>query len=719
MQSKLTRPALLSKYHAIDNMNILKVILLLFFSLTSCKTINNAKQQESANHLIHETSAYLLEHAHNPVDWYPWGDEALNKAKNESKLLIISIGYSSCHWCHVMEKESFSDTAVSRIMNKSFVSIKVDREERPDIDNIYMTACQIANRNGGCGWPLNAIALPDGRPVWVGSYLQRNDWMKLLNQVNDLYHEDQNELHKMAMQIANHLQTDYKFDLSANKVSFDEKTVQSLNAKISGELDYTLGGKLGRPKFPMPVLMQYALEYSKYSGDPKSATWVKTTLDKMMNGGIYDQLAGGFARYSTDDKWKIPHFEKMLYDNAQLISVYANAYKLNKTESYKRLLEQTISFMQTDFSDQQGRYFSSFDADSEGEEGKFYAWTQQEIKQVLADEKTFEIFNELYNITAGGNWEHGKNVLSIDKSPALVAKKFNISEQDLQSVLQNGYSKLLQARKTRHAPHRDEKIISAWNAMMVCGLADAYTALGDETYLAQAIKTGNFLKSEMLSPDHKMYRTYKAGKKGEYAFLDDYAFTIQCFIKLYEVSFDETWLQTAKSLCDYVIANFSDEEKVYFYYNSSLDPVLIARKKEIDDQVIPASNSVMCDVLHKLGLYLYNKDYLQRSENMLTYIISNPASAYPVYHSNWVRIYMEYSKPLFEVAIVGPEFKKLQKEMLAAYLPQSIFMGGATEGSLELLKEKLQEGQTFIYVCRNKVCKLPVKEVSKAIELMK
>jgi uncharacterized protein YyaL (SSP411 family) len=697
----------------------LGLIIYVFFMSAACKNTNNSKEQGNANHLIHETSAYLLEHAHNPVDWYPWGDEALNKAKNESKLLVISIGYSSCHWCHVMERESFSDTAVSRLMNKYFISIKVDREERPDIDNVYMTACQISNPNGSCGWPLNAITLPDGKPVWVGSYLPRNDWMKLLNQVNELYHEDQNELQKMAYQIANHLQTDHRFSLSSDQVSFQENTIKSLHKNISANLDYSLGGRAGQLKFPMPTLIQYAMEYTNYSPDPKTEAWIKTTLDEMMNGGIYDQLSGGFARYSTDPQWRVPHFEKMLYDNAQLISVYANAYKRSKSEAYKRVLQQTISFMQTDFSNEQGCYFSSFDADSEGEEGKYYAWTQQEIKQILADDKSSAIISELYNITPSGNWERGQNVLSIENSNAAIAKKFGISEIELQSFIQNSNEKLLKARKARVSPRRDEKIISAWNAMMVCGLSDAYAALGDEKILQQAIKTGNFLKNEMLAPDHRMYRTYKAGKKGEFAFLDDYAFTIQCFVKLYEATFDESWLLTAKSLCDYVIKNFSDEEKIYFYYNSSLDPALIARKKEMDDQVIPATNSVMCDALHKLGLYLYNTEYIQRSQNMLLDIVANPAAAYPVFHSNWLRIYIEFLKPLYEVAIVGPEYKNLQKELLSRYLPQSILLGGANEGSLELLKEKLQEGQTYIYVCRNKVCKLPVKEAAKAIELMK
>ncbi|MFZ1424488.1 MAG: DUF255 domain-containing protein, partial [Saprospiraceae bacterium] len=301
----------------------------------SCKT-EQKQVEKKGNHLINEHSEYLLQHAYNPVDWFPWSNDALNKAKTEGKLVVISIGYSSCHWCHVMEHESFSDTAVSRLMNQHFVSIKVDREERPDVDNIYMTACQIANQNGSCGWPLNAITLSDGRPVWVGSYMQKEEWMSLLKQINDLFHEDQNELQKMAYQIGNHLQADHRFVLSDNEIKFELKNIDKFQAEIIPNLDMSLGGKKGDLKFPIPPLLQYAMEYVHFSSDKNTSKWLNTSLSGIMNGGIYDQLEGGFARYSTDPKWKVPHFEKMLYDNAQLISIYANAYKSNPEPDYKQ-----------------------------------------------------------------------------------------------------------------------------------------------------------------------------------------------------------------------------------------------------------------------------------------------------------------------------------------------------------------------------------------------
>ncbi|HEX5624570.1 MAG TPA: thioredoxin domain-containing protein [Saprospiraceae bacterium] len=690
-------------------------ILLLLYSCTSKK---EAGKSQKGNHLVNETSAYLLQHAHNPVDWYPWSQPALDLAAKERKLMVISIGYSSCHWCHVMERESFSDTAVSRLMNEHFVSIKVDREERPDIDNVYMTACQVANPGGSCGWPLNAITLPDGRPVWVGTYLSRDEWMQLLRQIHDLYQEDENSLLKMAYQIENHLQVDHRFTLSENDIRFDPKLRDQYHAQVLASLDMKRGGKNGDLKFPLPALVQYGMQYAQYSADAKTKQWVHTTLDRMMNGGIYDHLSGGFARYSTDPEWKVPHFEKMLYDNAQLVSLYANAYKWNRSAAYKDRLEHSLKFIYQSFSSQQGFYFSSFDAETEGEEGKYYVWTLDEIKQIITDPVEQSLLVEHYDIRAEGNWKKGKNVLAVMVPVPVLAKSKKMTEGEVQSKLESARVKLLEARQKRTAPRRDEKVIAAWNAMMTTAWCDAYAATGDPADLEQALKTANFIKTQMIGSDHRLYRTYVNGRKGEYAFLDDYALTIQSFIRLYEVSFDEGWLHAAKNLCDYVIPYFSDEEQVYFYYNSSQDPKLIVRKKELADQVMPSSNSVMCDVLHRLGLYFYDEAYLKRSKSMLAGVLDGPASKDPVFYSNWLRLQLEQIRPLYEVAIVGPDYKKLQQELLAVYAPQAILLGGATEGGLELLKEKLQDGSTYIYVCRNKVCKLPVTDVRNALDLM-
>ncbi|MBK9107424.1 MAG: thioredoxin domain-containing protein [Saprospiraceae bacterium] len=692
------------------------IVVCVFF--ISCKDNSGNQTISKTNHLVNETSAYLLQHAHNPVDWFPWNEEALQKAKTEKKLIVVSIGYSSCHWCHVMERESFSDTAVSRLMNAHFVNIKVDREERPDVDQIYMTACQIMNPDGGCGWPLNAITLSDGRPVWVGTYLNRDEWMNLLTQINDLYHEDQNELQKIANQLSNHLQSDHRFKLTNDHLNFEATELKTIQQKVLNNLDLTRGGKKGDIKFPLPPLLRYQLEYAGFVTDKTAANWVDQTLKQLMNGGINDQLAGGFARYSTDPNWRVPHFEKMLYDNAQLISLYADAYKKFKTEAYKNTLIRTLNFMQSDFTSGDGKYYSSFDAETEGEEGKYYVWTLDEVKQILADHKLIELAIKVYHLKDEGNWEKGKNVLFLTTSIQQLSKELSKDVKSIQDDLETIRLKLLEVRKQRKAPKRDQKIICAWNAMMAIALADASAALGDENYKKEALKTGNFLVKEMLSPEGKLYRTVPGSKNVQYGFLDDYAFTILAMIRLYEISFDESWLQTALKLCEQSLKSFTDEDGVYFYYNASEDTKLIARKKEMVDQVISSSNSVMADVLHKLGLYFYNTDYLKRSQHMVKGMIDGPAIQDPVFYSNWLRQYIQFCKPPYEVAIVDPEYEKLQQQLLTSYLPHVILLGNAQKESLELLKEKLQEGSTYIYVCRNKVCKLPVTKVEDALKLM-
>lgn len=695
------------------------IALIAFAAVTACHSISKTDKDTKSNHLINESSVYLLQHAHNPVDWYPWNEEALAKAKAEKKLMVISIGYSSCHWCHVMERETFSDTAVSRLMNSDFVSIKVDREERPDVDNVYMTACQIMNQGSSCGWPLNAIALPDGRPVWVGTYLKKDEWMNLLTQINDLYVEDQNELYKIANQLANHLQTDHRFKLSDNLVEFATDDVISAHDQILPDLDFKNGGKKGDIKFPLPSLIKYMLQYGHSFSDQKTNEWAATTLRKMMEGGIYDQLSGGFARYSTDALWRVPHFEKMLYDNALLISAYSDFYKISKSEEIEELLRQGLAFLKNEFSSGSGKYFASFDAESEGEEGKYYVWTKAEIEKIITDPSLLELILERYGISEKGNWEKSKNVLIVHKSIDELAKKFKLDKKTLKSRLALAHQKIWEARKTRISPALDKKVISSWNAMTAIAFADAFSALGSSNYRDEALTIAGFLKNEMMSQDYSLKRTLGEQKNNSAAFLDDYAFTIQCFIRMYEISFDEAWLITAKSMCDFVISNYTDEEGVYFYLNSSKDPNLIARKKELVDQVIPSSNSVMCDVLHKLGLYFYDEKYLRRSEHMLLGILEGPAKESGLFYSNWLRKQIEFAKPLYEVAIVGPDFGPLKEELLSQYVPNAILLGGADEGSLELLKEKLQEGSTYIYVCRNKVCKLPVTTVTEALNLIK
>ncbi len=683
----------------------------------SCKR-DSKHAKAKQNHLAGETSVYLLQHAHNPVDWYPWKEEALQKSKRENKLIIVSIGYSSCHWCHVMERESFSDTAVSRIMNRNFVSIKVDREERPDIDNVYMTACQILNQDGGCGWPLNAVCLPDGRPVWVGTYVPKDDWIKLIEQIHSLFIEDVNELELIASQIQNHLEVSHKFEVETQK-PFEIKALDSFHQQVLTSFDFIEGGKTGQLKFPLPGLLQYAMEYQHRTKDNKTKEWIERTLKTMFRRGIHDALEGGFSRYATDPEWKVPHFEKMLYDNAQLISAYAMAFQLYGDSVYLQALVKTVQFFENHFVDPKGYLHASYDAESEGEEGKYYVWTLDEVRQLIPNDRAFQIFIAYYAITAEGNWEKGKNVLSAYRTIDEMQKLFSTDANEITQAIEVGNEALLKARLKRNRPKKDDKVVCSWNAMAAKAYADAYAASGNANYKKRAIAIADFIKSNLLMADYSLRRTLRMGKADINAFLDDYAFTIQAFLRLYEISFDEIYLHLAKNLCAYAIQNFSDDQDILFYFNSKLDPKLITRKIEMDDQVIPSTNSVMCENLYKLGLYYYEDEFLTRSKSMMQVAIKHYIRKGPVFFFNWLRVYQQMARPLYEVAIVGDKALEVLQEILLYPIPHAILLGGKTEGGLELLKEKLQEGHTYIYVCRNKVCKFPVKEVSKALALMR
>ncbi len=693
------------------------LICIILFQCKSTKSDSHSK----GNHLSNETSPYLLQHAHNPVDWYPWKDETMKMAKDKRKLMIISIGYSSCHWCHVMERESFSDTAVSRFMNQYFTSIKVDREERPDVDQVYMTACQIANQNGMCGWPLNVLAMSDGRPFWVGTYLSKDQWLNLLKEFIDLYNEDPNELEKMANNIHNNLSVDYSRFSNTADTSFANTKYQEAINKIETILDPVFGGKKGNIKFPLPSLHKLLLENSsKFSTNSKfEDQYLNITLKTWGRAGLYDHLEGGFTRYSTDAEWKVPHFEKMLYDNAQLISLYAMAYQKFKSEDYKITLAKTMEFIMKYFYNSENYFYSSWDAETDGEEGKYYVFTDVEIRSILKDEKELNLFNHTYNITPSGNWEKEKNVLHKSKSAEEISKDLGISLNDYNLALEAANKKVLEYKQMRRKPNLDDKMLTSWNAMMLKALVDAAAATGNVTYLEQAVKTAEFFRTKLIQPDYSIFRTYKSGKTSVNGFLEDYAFTIEAFIRLYELTFNEEYLKTARSLTDFVLNHFSDKENTFFYFNSVKDQQLITRSIDFEDQVTPSANSVMADVLHRLGLYYYNEAYINRSKKMVSSIMQHFLSRSPEYYSNWLRVYGAILKPPYEVAIVGSESKKLRNELATHYLPNIILLGGNAEGQLELLKDKLQEGNTYIYVCRNKVCKIPVATVKEAIPLMK
>lgn len=663
------------------------------------------------NKLINETSPYLLQHAYNPVNWYPWGEEANSKAITENKLMIISIGYSACHWCHVMEHESFEDTTVAGIMNKFFVSIKVDREERPDVDQVYMDAANLITGQGG--WPLNLIALPDGRPVYAGTYFTKENWIKVLNYYADLFSK-QPELFKQEAEKISEALKQYNIPRSGVEPSeFKSDEVQTAFNNIINKIDFNLGGTYGALKFPLPNIYEFFLSYYYHTKDPKALSAVTSILDNMAKGGIYDQLGGGFARYSTDSKWKVPHFEKMLYDNAQLVSFYSNAFKVTHNEEYKRIVYETLEFIQREMKDDSNGFYSAYDADSEGEEGKYYVWIKDEVMKLLKDD--FQLFCDYYTITDSGNWEAGKNILFRTDNVEKLLDDYKINKNTLNDRILQSNKILFNEREKRVKPGLDDKILTSWNALMIKGFIDAYNTFEEDKFLKAALNCAQFISSQMMDEDGRLYRNYKNGKRTINGYLDDYSFTIEVFLALYQATFDEQWLYTSKTLVDYVIVHFKDEKSGLFFYTSDLDESLITRKMEISDNVIPASNSSLAKSLFVLEKYFFSENYINIATKMLGQMKSNFISN-ALYHSNWGMLMLKMTYPFYEVAIVGDDWKEKRSQLAKVFHPNILLLGGESEGTLELLKQKFVLGKTMIYVCVDKSCKLPVEEITSAEE---
>ena len=666
------------------------------------------------NALINETSPYLLQHAHNPVNWYPWGDAALAKAKKENKMLLISVGYAACHWCHVMEHESYEDTAVAKIMNEHFVCIKVDREERPDVDQVYMNAAYLINGSGG--WPLNALAMPDGRPFFAGTYFPKENWIKLLEYFSDLYKNEKQKLEEQANNVSKGIHDIENVPLNNSQVHFNMEMIDDMVSTFAQRIDKDKGGTKGAMKFPLPSNWEFLLQYNYLSGNSDALKYVETTLNQMAQGGIYDQIGGGFSRYATDARWHAPHFEKMLYDNAQLVSLYSHAFQVTKNPLYKRIVYETLDFINRELSSPEGGFYSSLDADSEGEEGKFYVWAEKEINDIL--EKDAPLFNDYFGITEKGNWEHAKNIPDMNFGNDNTAKKYNLSFDAFEKKITALKQKLFVAREKRIRPHTDDKILTSWNALMAKGFIDAYRAFGDDAFLNIAKKNISFLLKNIISADNGLYRNYKNGKATIPAFLDDYAFLISTLIAYYEVSFEETYLQKANSLTQYTEQHFFDKSSGMFFYTDDQHSNLIARKMEVTDNVIPSSNSEMAKNLLFLGIYFENENYETQSEQLIKNVIEDVKKNLG-YYSNWAQVMALQLKPPYEIAVVGNEWRNKLVEFHKHYLPQSVFLGGNTEGSLALLQNKLTEGKTMIYVCENKTCQRPVEEVDEALKQVK
>lgn len=673
------------------------------------------------NSLIKESSPYLLQHAHNPVNWFAWNDETLAKAKQENKPILISIGYSACHWCHVMEHESFEDEQVAQLMNDHFICIKVDREERPDIDQVYMTAVQLMTGQGG--WPLNCFALPDGRPVFGGTYFPKQKWMDVLLNIADLYTEQPQRFLDYAEQLTEGIKLAELVKVNDASIEFNIDTLHQTYANWKIRFDTVEGGPNISPKFPLPNNYQFLLQYafSKSLSNEMQIEVLKQvelTLKKMAYGGIYDQIGGGFARYSTDHYWKAPHFEKMLYDNAQLVTLYSLAFQATKNPLYKQIVFETLAFIEREMTSGEGAFYSALDADSEGIEGKFYVWTKEELQSVLKER--FNLFADYFNINERGLWEHDNYILLRHESDEVVAANHNISVPELQKIISGIKNELLEIRGKRIRPGLDNKVLTSWNALMLKGYIDAYNAFDEQHFLEVALKNVNYLFENAIHEQNKISHlvlSAPANGKENIGFLEDYCFFIEALIALYEATFNETYLLKANDLMNYCIRHFMDKNSGMFYFTSDQSIALIARKMELTDNVIPASNSSIAKSLFRLGLHLENEKHTDMSKKMLTNVL-NEIPNYGAGYSNWGMLLLNLTQPFYEIAIVGKSVDEKRKAFNKHYLPNVIFAGSANESLLPLLKNRTLEGQTFIYVCTNKACLQPVTETEQAIQQM-
>ena len=693
--------------------------LLLLFILISCKGQNTkAMKHEFTNDLIKETSPYLLQHAHNPVNWNAWNEKTLAKAKAEGKLLLISVGYSACHWCHVMEHESFEDTLVAQVMNDNFINIKIDREERPDVDQIYMNAVQLMTGSGG--WPLNAIALPDGRPVWGGTYFKKEQWISALNQISKLYVEKPEKLYEYADKLEQGIKAMDMVSLNTDEPIFEKSYIDEAVNNWSKQFDNSLGGMNRAPKFMMPNNYHFLLRYAYQTNDEKLKDYVNLTLTKMAYGGVFDQLAGGFSRYSVDAKWHVPHFEKMLYDNGQLVSLYADAYLITKNELYKDIVTETLAYVKNEMTIGNGAFYSAFDADSntpegELEEGAFYVWKKDELKSLLKGD--FELFSDYYNVNNYGFWEHDNYVLIRKDDDAEIIEKYNLTNDELAGKKSTWKSILLKERNKRSKPRLDDKTLTSWNAIMLKGYVDAYRVFGSIEYLETAKKNANFIINNQLREDGGLDHNYKNGKSTNNGYLEDYATAIDAFIALYENTLNEKWLTTARDLANYTFDHFFDEKSSMFYFTSNEDKSLVSRSIEYRDNVMPASNSFMAKNLFKLSHYFDNSHFGKTAMTMLNNV-KPEMQEYPSGYSNWLDLMLNYAEPYYEVAVVGTDAKQKITELNKTYIPNKLIAGSTSDNSMPLLENRFVPEDTYIYVCVNKACKIPVTQVDKAVKLL-
>jgi uncharacterized protein len=674
-------------------------------------------EHKHTNRLIHETSPYLLQHAHNPVDWHPWGEEALSRAKKEDKPILLSIGYSSCHWCHVMEKESFEDEGVAKIMNERFINIKVDREERPDLDEIYMNAVQVMTGSGG--WPMTVFLTPDLVPFHAGTYFPPEDrgdmpgFPKVLNTVSDYYRTHPQEVSKVATQMRNALHQ--IVEIVPSRVSMEEKILSNAFETLEGQFNPYYGGFGGAPKFPSSMTLSFLLRYWKRTGAKKALEMVEVTLEKMAHGGMYDHLGGGFHRYSVDDRWLIPHFEKMLYDNALLSRTYFEAYQATRKENYRQVGEEILRYVLREMKSPQGGFYSTQDADSEGEEGKFYVWTRDQIKEILGEEKG-TVLSAYYGVANQGNFEAETSVLHVASTVEKVSELYGMSFPDLEALLEKGRKILFAEREKRIKPGRDEKILTSWNSLMIASFVDGFRVTGDEIYLDAAKGGARFILQEMRK-DGDLMRVYHRGRCQVKGYSEDYAFFIQSLIDLYEATFESEWLREADEFNRRMIHQFWDERNGGFFFSGKENESLIAQSKSPYDSAIPSTNSVSVSNLLRLG-FLTGDDSLKQKAEQILRLFYTYLSEHPSGFSQMLSGFSFFLGPE-EVGIVGskkdPRTQSMLKEIYHAFLPNKILSFKDPEEEIKgswfpFLRDVRVTGAPAVFVCKDFTCLPPARD---------
>lgn len=671
-----------------------------------------------SNDLIHSGSPYLRQHAYNPVNWVEWSAKAFEDAKAADKLVIVSIGYSACHWCHVMEHESFEDEEVAAVMNKFFVCIKVDREERPDIDQIYMDAVQLMTGRGG--WPLNCITLPDQRPIYGGTYFPKEQWRQVLLQVYNFYKSDSVKCAEYAEELTQGVKR-IELIKPDQKISTVPPDFADMYFRWSKQFDNEEGGPNQAPKFALPDSYQFLLQYYFHFNELTCKEHVDLTLKKLAYGGIYDQLGGGFTRYSTDMLWKVPHFEKMLYDNGQMLSLYANAFKADNNFLYKEICYHIIQFVEQELTSPSGGFYAALDADSEGEEGKFYVWTKNELEELFKEDAP--LFFDYFNINEKGFWEHGNYIPLRFEDDEVIAERFRLSIDELRLRIQSMRLTAMNIRKKRIKPGLDNKVIVGWNALMIKGLADAYCAFKEIRFIELAERNLEFIQQHLTGVDGLLHHNCKDPKdlpqmkdKG-YAFLDDYALMIDANIHLYQAVFKEEYLLKALELTKAVIENFSNDETGFFWYTPNFGEQLIARKMEVQDNVIPSANGVMAKNLFRLARYFGLPEYELRAKNMVQQMNKEIHSATPWY-SGWAQVSLNIYQPFYEVAITGDDSNEIIDQLHKTYRPNALIAAATSNSEIPILKDRFKEGELQIFVCRNNTCSLPVKSFDELLHLL-